>query len=142
MTVYHVSEPIYDTWLTVFVCPDQADFLAEVERRFNYRIKHQGWISGLYYCFRNEDGAWRDLLWLPTLKPSDPDSLKILVHEVYHYVAGVMTRLGIPPCVQAEEPYAYMMGFVVNSLITAAKKKKSKRKPRFTKSREAVTIGA
>ncbi len=54
---------------------------------------------------------------LNTFSPSDPDCMSILVHELSHAVMFTFDRIGTPHNADTDEPYSYLLGYLMKKFF-------------------------
>ncbi len=61
------------------------------------------------------------ILWMPSIPKTNKEK-GTLAHEIFHAACQIMTKIGVSPCSDNEEAYAYLIGYItskVEELLTS-----------------------
>ena len=58
------------------------------------------------------------VLWLEEYKPSNPEYISTLSHEITHLATNVFISRGISITTETNEPFAYYIGWLIGEILT------------------------
>lgn len=72
-------------------------------------MDRQGFCCPFYLC---------PLIWTtPENIKSKDDLMQLMVHESFHATASILSTVGIVHCLESEEAFTYLQGFIVKELF-------------------------
>jgi len=72
---------------------------------------------GVFQVYMGENFV-APIIWVKAEGPeSDADLITVLTHEIFHFVHWLMSRKDIPLCDETEEVYAYLLEFLIETIM-------------------------
>lgn len=108
-----IMVPIYNIWLQVYIGGTAKDAIEQIGKDYpgGEPTLEDAW--GFTYRLKGEtdkDGV--SVLWW------NGESVNYLVHELFHLTKQIMDRAGVTLTNESEEAWAYLFGFLYESVTT------------------------
>jgi len=128
--IFIIHDPMYQQDVLVVIGPYDEDKIVRAVVRAGYTIADPEEMAELLVMGATSSGrtlmdpnSGAAVIRLRRLRPNNPEDVGYLVHEAVHAAVMVFDRIGFPLKAETDEPLAYYVQFLVQTILERVKQK-------------------